>query len=896
MPLPALSSASAAPGEVAAGAGEGERKALSLPGGEGSKNLELTAGAGSVFGKDELLLKDYVDIHYGDLRLQADSVRYLPATKDCYAEGNVILDSGSTRITARRVEYNLDTEMGTFYDARGYAEPSFYFEASQVQKIEEDRYLIVDARFTTCTQPIPYWSFKVARGTIHLDNYAYLHHVSFRVEKMPIFYSPYLVWPIKADRATGLLFPEFGFSRSRGFVISNAFYWAMRRNMDATFFLDYYALAGVGEGLEYRYVPSAHGKGEFLGAFIRDQVTDRDRYFYNLNHRQDLPGDFRLVASLNQLSDFDYFLDFQRDLRMSTSPVVLSDIYLTRNWGTYSANFRAERRRQIFNVTRQFFATTTTPALSRTEEEELTNQILPRMQFRGNKQRLGHSPLYFSFDTSLDSFDKQTTFLSTTYQRFDLNPTLSAPLRLAPWLDLNPSIGLRDTYYTKRLQLDARGLPAFRTEDRDGDGFPDRSEDVGLDGIAGTGDPGEGNGVLDKEDANDNGVLDPGEDLNGNGNLDTEDRDGDRRLDYDEDQGLDSLAGTGDSGELNGALDREQVIDDHDFLRKVLRGSVEIIGPKFSRIFERPESTFSPLYKNTIEPRIVYSYQSKVDNTGEIIQFDEKDALAGSQNSLQYGLVTRLFAKRPGVTPRTAPSSEGLTFPQHHTPPPGEGQDLSAPTDAKAPEAASLSPVEIASFEIFQVYDRLYPLSFWTVCRSISGIAICKREDSNLSPLRARFRFNPTLYASLDLRTEYHIFYNAIQSAALSANFRSQERGFVDVTWSYNAALDPSIAGFESFSTDSSQIGLLGETLLMNRKLVLGFQGNYDVIQRNLQEQRYKIGYNTQCCGFTFEFLDRGYQGVSQQEFRMVVNLKGIGNVLDLNSGTAAIPTNPLNY
>jgi hypothetical protein len=35
---------------------------------------------------------------------------------------------------------------------------------------------------------------------------------------------------------------------------------------------------------------------------------------------------------------------------------------------------------------------------------------------------------------------------------------------------------------------------------------------------------------------------------------------------------------------------------------------------------------------------------------------------------------------------------------------------------------------------------------------------------------------------------------------------------------------------------------------------------------------------------------------VSQQEFRVVVNLKGIGNVLDVNSGTAAIPTVPLNF
>ena len=820
------------PEEKAADPAGGERKALSVPAGEGNKSLELTAGAGSVFGKDELLLKEYVDIRYGDLRLQADSVRYLPATKDCFAEGNVILDNGPTRITARRVEYNLDTEKGTFYDARGYAEPSFYFEAAEVRKTEKDRFLIVDAVFTTCTQPVPYWSFRVGRGTIHLDNYAYLHNVSFRIEKVPAFYSPYLVWPIKADRATGLLFPEFGFSQSRGFVLSNAFYWAMRRNMDATFFLDYYALAGFGEGLEYRYVPTAGAKGQLTGAFIRDQVTDMDRYFYNFNHRQDFPGDFRLVASLNQLSDFNYFLDFQRDLRLSTNPVILSDIYLTRNWASYAFNFRAERRRQIFSVTRQYFPVDSTPAISRMEEQELTNQLLPRVQLRGSKQRLGNSPLYFSFETSLDSFDKETTLLSTTYQRFDLFPNLSAPLRLAPWLDVNPSISLRDTYYTKRILVDSTGLPVVLTEDANGNGVPDPGEDTGLDGVPGTGDFGEGNGVLD----------------------------------------------------------RRQEIEDRDFVRKVLQGSLEVIGPKFSRVFERPRSTFSPVYKNTIEPRVVYIYQSNVDNLTEVIQFDEKDAVAGSQNAVHYSLVTRLFAKRPGVTPRSEQSTEGLTFPQLHAAPPEEGRDLAAPAEVQPPEKASLSPVEIASFQVSQTYSLLGPLSKRRDCTTILGLSVCEvSQTSNLGPLDAQFRFNPTLHASVDLKAQYDILYNAFSRASLSTSLRSQDHGFVDLTWFYNVGLDPS-------SVDSSQIGLLGETSLMNRKLVLGFQGNYDVVQRNLQDQRYKVGYNTQCCGFTFEYLDRNYLGVSQQEFRLIVNLKGIGNVLDLNSGTAAIPTIPLNF
>ncbi len=109
------------------------------------------------------------------------------------------------------------------------------------------------------------------------------------------------------------------------------------------------------------------------------------------------------------------------------------------------------------------------------------------------------------------------------------------------------------------------------------------------------------------------------------------------------------------------------------------------------------------------------------------------------------------------------------------------------------------------------------------------------------------------------------------------------------MTWFFQNTLQGS-------AVDSSQVGLLAETSVLNRKLILGFQGNYDITGRELRDQRYKLGYNTQCCGFTLEVLDRSFQGISQQEFRFLVNLKGIGNVLDLNSGTAAIPTGPINF
>jgi lipopolysaccharide assembly outer membrane protein LptD (OstA) len=160
---------------------------------------------------------------------------------------------------------------------------------------------------------------------------------------------------------------------------------------------------------------------------------------------------------------------------------------------------------------------------------------------------------------------------------------------------------------------------------------------------------------------------------------------------------------------------------------------------------------------------------------------------------------------------------------------------------------------------------------------------------TNLSGVDASVRFNPTLFTTLDAKANYDILRNEVGSGNVSAHYRNPDWGFVDFSWFFQKPL-------ETTAAKSSQLGLQAQTIILNRRLLLGFQGHYDLVENQLQDQRYTLGYNTQCCGFTFELLDRSFTTVSQQEFRLMVNLKGIGNVLDLNSGSSSIPGVPINF
>lgn len=828
--------------------------------GPGGCNLEIAAGPGSVLDKDELILKDYVDIKCGDLRLQADLVRYTPSTHEAHAEGNVVLDQARVRITADSIDYNLESSTGQFFNARGYAEPTILFEAARVEQTSPEQMVLYDATFTACTQPTPYWSFKLGRGVLELGEYAYLHNLSFKLGKATVFYTPYLIWPIKTDRASGLLFPEFGFSERSGTILSEAWYWVIGRSVDTTFYFDYMSESGYGFGNEFRYKPSETGRGQFTGYYIRDQVAKEenqpgvptDRWSIDYAHQQQLDPEWRFVTNMTFISDFDYFLDFERDIRVSSNSQAVSKAYLTRNWGFNSLNMWAERREQL--VQDPIIPTAYGQPIIAFANRTFVRWTEPEIEFRTRRRRIGDSPLFFTLESSVDYFDKGDR--EAVYGRADAYPLLSSQLSPVPWIDIDASAGLRDTFYTKSQRLD-----------------------LGCDNVPDTGDFGEGNGLVDSE--RDNAPL---------GVFGAED-----------DLGCDNLAGTGDFGEGDGLrnLERTLIVDDA-FNRRIYQAGLNLVGPKLSRVFDTPESDFSPQFKNSIEPTLRYAYFSEVQDPQNVILFDDIDTLAGNTNRLTYGLTTRLYAKRQ------AGGMLSLGFPTGPASGDGSSQDslakalervrqqtLAEETAEGAPGAPGeskekkLSTVEIASFEITQDYSFLGPLS----------ASFALDEQRPISPVMGTLRVNPSINTSVDLRTSFDVLFREIRDASLSANLRSPGRGFLDFTWSISRDLEGKALQEQgqAFTNpfNRNQLGVHGEGVFFQRKVLLGFQANYELGdllpgEPRFRDQRYRAGYNTQCCGFQFEYLNRNFVGSDLTEVRFLVNLKGVGNVVDLHQRVGA--------
>jgi LPS-assembly protein len=375
-----------------------------------------------------------VEVTRGDLFLRADHAHLDMRTRDLAAWGNVLLREGEDVLESERLEVNLNTRLGKIYNARIFLkDQNFHITGREVEKLGEARYRITDGSFTTCNAKRPPWKFTVKELDVTLEGFGIAKGPVFHISDIPLLYFPIAVFPVKRERQTGFLLPDPGYSSKNGPEVKNAFFWAISKEMDATFYLDWLGERGFKEGVEYRYAltPDTFGQANFY--FTDDQSFKEERYAFFFRHHQRFPNDLYLKADLNHVSDPEYVVDFDDDL-------------------PYEAKIDSRSRRQLRSVLfggknwdRFSFLTQGTAFNDLTKESnDETVQILPQASFNAHPQSLFGTPLFYDVASSYSHFWREKGLEA---HRGDLFPRISYPTRLFNVLKLESSIGLRETLY-----------------------------------------------------------------------------------------------------------------------------------------------------------------------------------------------------------------------------------------------------------------------------------------------------------------------------------------------------------------------------------------------------------------------------------------------------------------
>jgi len=411
-----------------------------------------------------------VTITKQDKNLSADYVRFDQKNMKAFADGHVIMTAGQDILTGSSMEMDLNAETGTIYNGTIFLQENhFYIKGDKLKKVGKDSYTADKASITTCDGDRPAWKITGRNLKITLEGYGFVKHAALWAKKIPVLYTPFLVFPVKLKRQSGLLAPQFGYSDRKGTEYNQPFYWAINQSSDATFYVHHMERRGEKLGLEYRYVLDEKSKGTLMYDFLNDRKVDdgsfdssknwgyedddvlrpnSDRYWFRMKHDQALPFEFFAKLDLDVVSDQDYLQEFKsgytgfsetkdyfnknfgRDLDDYNDPVRVNRFNLNRIWSLYSLN--AELR-WYDNV-----------IIRRQEETDTTLQKLPLIEFDGVRQRIYSSPFYFDLDSEYTYFYSED---GARGHRMDAHPRFYLPYSYKSYFTVEPSVGVRETVW-----------------------------------------------------------------------------------------------------------------------------------------------------------------------------------------------------------------------------------------------------------------------------------------------------------------------------------------------------------------------------------------------------------------------------------------------------------------
>jgi lipopolysaccharide assembly outer membrane protein LptD (OstA) len=249
--------------------------------------------------KAVITLDDRAHLEYRDLELRARKVEFDVDDQTLVANGNPQLVDRGDKVTGHLMTYDLETRVGTIYQAETAYEKGLY-HGSKIRKVGDNELDVLDGQYSTCDLEQPHYHFAAHYMKIFLKDKLVAKPVIFYVRNVPLLALPFWVFPVKPGRHSGFLFPQFelGFNNQAGQFIRNAgYYWAPNDYFDVTVGGDYYQA-------DPSYVLRAETvyrllylfDGQARGTFAKSEADGSENWDFYGTHAQELTARTRFTA------------------------------------------------------------------------------------------------------------------------------------------------------------------------------------------------------------------------------------------------------------------------------------------------------------------------------------------------------------------------------------------------------------------------------------------------------------------------------------------------------------------------------------------------------------------------------------------------------------------------
>jgi LPS-assembly protein len=326
-PPPASPAAVTAPAATTT-RGQGSKSAL--PSSAGAKPLatggKVSIESDSMVGVNgQLILRGHVVMQQGDRRIKANQLQYDRGNNSLRTQGGIDYTDPLVHVTGAGGSYS-PTEGAQFESARfNLVQRSARGAAQEMQLTPQGLIRLQRVTFTTCPVNDQSWVLRAAKITLDTRNRVGTGRgARIDFKGVPILYLPWVSFPIGDQRKSGFLFPTIGNTSRGGAELSVPYYFNLAPNIDLTLDPTEYTRRGPDLGGDFRYLTSRQ-HGELNWDYLpNDAVYHSSRSYVKLLNVTELPGNFRLTLSGEDVSDTNYFEDF------STGPEGTSTPFLDR--------------------------------------------------------------------------------------------------------------------------------------------------------------------------------------------------------------------------------------------------------------------------------------------------------------------------------------------------------------------------------------------------------------------------------------------------------------------------------------------------------------------------------------------------------------------------------------
>jgi LPS-assembly protein len=272
-------------------------------------------------------LKGNVDLRQGNQQITGDYARFDSNTDFVEIEGHVKFHRPKMIAQSDNVSFNMATSEAQLDQAQ-LALPSSELRAT-AQSIDyhsDETVTMNEGSFTFCPPGNSAWA--IHSNKIDLDpnsGFGEAQHAILKIGEVPVFYLPWMSFPIDDQRRSGFLFPTLSSSNEMGLDISTPYYLNLAPNYDALITPRFTEFRGPSIGTKLRHLGENSEQDLYVNLAIDDPKSTQNRWLMEYNHKSKISAGVSSSIHIKRVSDSAVFNDYGLSHTTSEKSTIISN-------------------------------------------------------------------------------------------------------------------------------------------------------------------------------------------------------------------------------------------------------------------------------------------------------------------------------------------------------------------------------------------------------------------------------------------------------------------------------------------------------------------------------------------------------------------------------------------